>query len=61
MTGLLAALQHEFPCFGFQLQRSRDGMTIAAVRESGAGTLHTLVTGDPDELRAELATADQHR
>ena len=57
MTGLLAALRKDFPCFGFALQRTRNGAAIAAVRESGAGTLHTVVTGDPDEMRVELAMA----
>jgi hypothetical protein len=57
MTGLLAALRHEFPCFGFELQCSQTGTAIAAVRESGTGPLHTVVTADPDEMRAELATA----
>lgn len=57
MTGLLAALRKDFPCFGFVLQRTWNGTAIAAVRESGAGPLHTVVTRDPDEMRVELATA----
>jgi hypothetical protein len=60
MTGLLAALRHDFPCFGFELQRSWNGTAIAAVRESGTGALHTVVTDDAGEMRAELATADEH-
>jgi hypothetical protein len=57
MAGLLAALHEDFPCFGFELQRSWNGIAIAAVRERGAGSLHTVVTSDPGEIRAELATA----
>lgn len=44
MTGLLLALRKDFPCFGFELQRSWNGTAIAAVRESGTGPLHTVVT-----------------
>ena len=57
LTGLLAALRKDFPCFGFELQRAWSGTAIAAVRESGAGSLHTIVTDNPDEMRMELATA----
>jgi nucleoside-diphosphate kinase len=56
MTGLLAGLREDFPCFWFELQRTWNGTAIAAVRESGAGPLHTVVTGDPEEMRTELAT-----
>jgi hypothetical protein len=57
LTGLLAALRKDFPCFGFELQRTWNGTAIAAVRESGVGALHTVVTDDPDEMRLELTTA----
>lgn len=57
LTGFLAALQKEFPSFGFELQRTWNGAAIAAVRERGSGSPHTLVTNDPDELRAALVTA----
>lgn len=59
MTRLLTALRKDFPCFGFELQRSWSGTAIAAIRESGTGSLHTVVTDDPDEMRAELTTADE--
>lgn len=57
MTGLLAALRKDFPCFGFELQRTWNGTAIAAVRESGVGSLHTVITGNPEEMRVELAAA----
>ena len=60
MTGLLTALRKDFPCFGFELQRSWNGTAIVAVRERGTGPLHTVVTADPDEMRAELTTPDEH-
>jgi hypothetical protein len=58
MTGLLTALRADFPSFGFELQRSWNGIAIVAIRESGTGSLHTVVT-DPEEMRTELTTADE--
>jgi hypothetical protein len=56
LTGFLTALRKEFPSFGFELQRTWNGAAIAAVRERGSGSLHTLVTNDPDEMRTALVT-----
>lgn len=57
LTGLLAAFRKDFPSFGFELQHTWNGPAIAAVRERGAGSLHTLIAQDPDEMRAALVTA----
>jgi hypothetical protein len=43
MTGLLAGLRKDLPCFWFELQCAWNGTAIAAVRESSAGPLHTVV------------------
>jgi len=56
-TQLIARFQAEFPAFTFQLQRTSTGIGIAAVRLDGAEGMHTLITGDPQEMRAELASA----
>jgi hypothetical protein len=56
-TQQIARFQAEFPSFTFQLQRTSSGMGIAAVRLDGAEGIHTLITDDPQEMRAELASA----
>jgi hypothetical protein len=53
----IARSQAEFPSFTFQLQRTSSGMGIAAVRLDGAEGIHTLITRDHQEMRAELASA----
>jgi hypothetical protein len=60
-TQLIARFQAEFPAFTFQLQRTSTGMGIAAVRLDGAEGIHTLITDDPQEMRAELASAARIR
>jgi hypothetical protein len=55
MTGLLTALREDSLASGSSF--TWNGTAIAAVRKSGAGSLHAVVTDDPDELRTELATA----
>lgn len=54
LTVHITRLQQEFPAFAFRAHQTWGGMSIAAIRRDGQGVLHTLVTNDPDEMRAEL-------
>jgi hypothetical protein len=48
-------LQQEFPAFAFRPHQTWGGVSIAAIRCDGQEGLHTLVTADPNEMRAELS------
>lgn len=52
---VIAKFCRDFPEFRFATQTTWSGVSIVAIRLDGAEGLHTVVTGDPDELRAELA------
>jgi hypothetical protein len=51
----IAKFRSDYPEFRFAIQTTWSGTSIVAIRLDGAEGLHTLVTGDPDELVAELA------
>jgi hypothetical protein len=55
LTVQIIRLQQEFPAFAFRPHQTWGGVSIAAIRCDGQEGLHTLVTADPNEMRAELA------
>jgi hypothetical protein len=55
LTEQISRLQQEFPAFAFRPHQTWGGTSIAAIRCDGREGLHTLVTADPDEMRAELS------
>ena len=54
LTVHITRLRQEFPAFAFRPHQTWGGMSIAAIRCDGQEGLHTLVSADPDEMRAEL-------
>jgi hypothetical protein len=53
----LAALRRDFPGYQIWLERVCDQYRFVARRERPGTGPHTVVTGDPAELRAALDTA----
>lgn len=52
---VIAKFRGDFPEFRFATQTTWNGVSIVAVRMDSAEGLHTVITGDPDEMLAELA------
>ena len=54
MTTELAGLRAAFPAFSFTVRPGWRGLMFEAWRDSGAGGLYAVITGDVGELRREL-------
>jgi hypothetical protein len=52
----LADLQHDFPGYRIWREAMGDRVRLVAVRRHPGTRLHTMVTSDPAELRAVLAS-----
>ena len=54
---LIAQFRREFPEFRFATQTTWSGISILAIRLDGAEGMQTLITADPVEMHAELASS----